>query len=104
MQERAQETDRDRQAVEEFWGALHQTLPPEELADGWTEPSRAASSDAMGRVRADLRSGWGDQADYASHHLVRSHDYWGVNIHGEGRLITLATAAQEALIRLRPAH
>jgi hypothetical protein len=92
----------DVRAVEEFAAILESPLGDGDRTDGWTEDARVASVVATRRVLDDLNKGWGEHADYASHHLVRALDYWGVSAGSTGTLARAATAAQEALIRLRP--
>jgi hypothetical protein len=92
----------DRQAVRDFAAGLAEPLQAEDRADGRTEEARSASLDAMDKVLADLDSGWGEHADYASHHLVRTLDHWGVSAWSAGPLAEAAAQAQQALIRLRP--
>lgn len=96
------ETDA-RRTVENFAVAVEEPLDATDLVDGWSEEARIASVAAMRRVLADLDRGWGEDADYASHHLVRALDHWGIGALSEGRLARSAEAAQAALIRLRPA-
>jgi hypothetical protein len=87
-------------AIVAFASALEE-LRPEDRADGWSERTRTASINAMARVTADLAAEWGEHADYASHHLVRALDHWGVLAYSHVWLANLAEQAQEALIRLR---
>jgi len=91
----------DLDAVFTFVSAVEAPLGPEDVAAGWTENARAGVVAAMQRVESDLRAGWGGDAEYASHHLVRVLDHWGIAAFSEGRLLRLAAAAQTALIRLR---
>lgn len=91
-----------RHAVEEFAAALDGPLDATDVADGWSEEARVACAVAIGRVLADLDNGWGEDADYASHHLVRALDHWGIGAWSTGHLARSAEAAQAALIRLRP--
>ncbi len=87
----------DRETIEAFGLALEWPLGEADIADGWTE-ARLSSADAIRRVLVDLDNGWGDQAENASHHLVRALDFWGVS---SGRLFQAAAGTQVALIRLR---
>ena len=65
-------------AVDALFVALGEPFGDEDLADGWTENARAECVDGLQHVRADLARGWGSDADYASHRLVRVLDHWGV--------------------------
>jgi hypothetical protein len=61
-----------------------------------------ASVKVVQKVLADLDRGWGEEADYAFHHLARTLDHWGVGARSGGRLARSAIAAQAALIRMQP--
>ena len=91
----------DLAVIAAFEAALREPFNEQDLSDGWSEPARDASLAAMAKVTSDLAAGWGEQAEYASRHLVRALDHWGVLAFSHGRLGNLAEQAQEALIRLR---
>lgn len=70
------ETDA-RTVVDDFAAVLRRPchLTETDVAHGWSENTRAVSVTAIGRVLADLDRGWGEEAEYASHQLVRALDH-----------------------------
>ena len=87
-------------AVASALSALRAPLSAADVADGWT--AQAGLADGLERVLTDLESGWGPDADYASHHLVRIMDHWGIAAFSTGPLATLIDRAQLALTASRP--
>lgn len=96
----------DIEAVRRFAVALDAPLSDEDRTGGWTDEARLASLEPTRKVLADLGAGWGEMADYASRHLMRALDHWGVDGHrwSPSPLTELASAAQNALLRLRRAR
>ncbi len=87
----------DIEAIEQ---ALSGPLENVERADGWTDRSRAAVLDALIRLRRELASGqFGEEADYASRHLVRVLDHLGI---ARGKVSERIGRLQVALIERRP--
>ena len=91
-------------AVASALSALRARLSAADIADGWTEKAQAGLADGLERVLTDLKFGWGPDADYASHHLVRIMDHWGIAAFSTGPMATLIDRAQLALIAARPAQ
>jgi len=87
------------EALDGLAATLRQPLTQADMEAGWTNQSQQAAIDGLDRLRADLSDGWGDFADYSSHHLVRVFDHWGVV---RGDLLGRLAALQEQLIEIRP--
>jgi hypothetical protein len=93
----------DMEAVKRFAVALDAPLSDEDRRGGWTDEARLASLEPTRKALADLGAGWGEMADYASRHLMRALDHWGIDGHrsSPSPLTKLASTAQAALLRLR---
>jgi hypothetical protein len=86
--------------IDEVAVLLSLPLGDGDRADGWTEQSQAAVLEGVARLKSELASGrFSDEADYASRHLVRVLDHWGIST---GRIYDRLNTLQLGLIDGRP--